>query len=239
MEVHIRIAKTRAGHSISTNSDTGDWANTVEQLKKHGLCDAWVKFTNVQWRRWRGAGPGAWSWSASIRTRRIITRWWWGFAWRRNRTRVPFRLGLSRVDGRSGSRFLFVRGSCSGSRCLGGVGVCAGHNERRVDVVWIFLFLSDDSRSEFEIVGLLNLVFDEFYIFFEVFYCIRDEQKEVPLVQKKLESWSVREGAGDEAKRENLGKFDFWRSDFRSLCNKAFKALTGKGLSSTHQVTWS
>lgn len=34
-------------------------------------------------------------------------------------------------------------------------------------------------------------------------------KKEVPLVHTTLEIGSVREGIGDEAKRENLGKFDF------------------------------
>jgi hypothetical protein len=58
------------------------------------------------------------------------------------------------------------------------------------------------------------MIFRFFLRFFSVYGY---EEKDVPFVHKEVESRSVREGAGDEAKRENLGKFHFWRPDFRGL----------------------
>jgi hypothetical protein len=48
VEVNIGISETSTGHGITTDSDTGDGADTVEQLKEHSLRDTGIEFANIQ-----------------------------------------------------------------------------------------------------------------------------------------------------------------------------------------------
>jgi hypothetical protein len=48
VKVDICVAKTGPGDGITTDTDTGDGANAVEQLEEHGLGDAGVEFADIQ-----------------------------------------------------------------------------------------------------------------------------------------------------------------------------------------------
>jgi hypothetical protein len=48
VEVDIGISETSAGHGITTDSDTSDGADTVEQLEEHSLRDTGIEFANIQ-----------------------------------------------------------------------------------------------------------------------------------------------------------------------------------------------